>query len=363
MWVCGWCWSTAFNPLLCGSANDNGPEFCVGYGGQPLSACAARAESRCSLLLAASDMAATSVQVSRANTQRTCTLPEFGLRAGWCRSIFVCWGGDISITPTYAGAVTAYQRALDSAQAQAGVNVYNILIARGRAQRLAGNFEAAAQTLEQAADLEPDAPWAYLELATVQWAGQENQSEAERWIDRAAARNPEQPYVYIVRGQLCTAWGDLSCAVAAYEQALSLRVGDGWIYNQLADLYRRKAGDDVNSEDWAQARRYAEFAVEARPDDPWAHGQWGYIYARTSEFDEDAKQYREKAIEQYEESVAHAYSPVSAAGSYCSLGFAHQENQNPEQAIINYRLCADHSQNEQERIWAEERIANLSTEP
>ncbi len=266
-------------------------------------------------------------------------------------------GGD------YAAADAAYQRALDRAQAQAGVNVYNILIARGRAQRLAGDFEAAAQTLEQAADLEPDAPWAYLELAFVQWADQKNQSDAERWIDRAAARNPEQPYVYIVRGQLCTAWGDLSCAVAAYEQALSLRVGDGWIYNQLADLYRRKAGNDVNSEDWAQARRYAEFAVEARPDDPWAHGQLGYIYARTSEFDEDAKQYREKAIEQYEESVAHAYSPVSAASSYCSLGFAHQENQNPEQAIVNYRLCADHAQNEQDRIWAEERISNLSTAP
>lgn len=260
----------------------------------------------------------------------------------------------------YAAAVAAYQRALDSAQAQASVNVYNILIALGRAQRLAGNLDAAAQTLDQAAALDPDAPWAYLELAIVH---RENQNESVRWIDRAASRNPEQPYVYIVRGQLCNTWGDLSCAVAAYEQALSLRIGDGWIYNQLADLYRRKAGNDVNSADWAQARRYAEFAVEARPDDPWAHGQLGYIYARTSEFDEDAEQLREKAIEQYEESVAHAYSPVSAAGNYCSLGLAYEESKNPALAITNYQRCADHSQNEQDRIWAEERIANLSTEP
>jgi tetratricopeptide (TPR) repeat protein len=251
----------------------------------------------------------------------------------------------------YAAADKSYALARELAEDLAGVNVYNILIALGRAQRLVDDFEAAAQTLEQAAKLEPDAPWAYLELATVHWAEQEDQNEALRWIDRATDRNPEQPYVYIVRGQLCNAWGDLSCAVAAYEQALSLRVGDGWLYGQLADLYRRQAEQSQDSADRQQARRYAELTVDARPHDPWAHNQLGFLYAAAEEYD--------GAIEHFEKAVDHAYSLVSAASSLCNLGLAYEKNQNPAEARVNYQRCIDHTESDELRRWAEDRLAAL----
>jgi tetratricopeptide (TPR) repeat protein len=246
----------------------------------------------------------------------------------------------------YPAAVAAYESARQRTGAVAP-DSYNILIALGRAQRLAGESDAAAVTLERAIELVPDSPWAYLELALVH--GRDH-AAALSWIEKAKQSDPRQAYIFIVQSELCQRWDDWPCALESIEKALALRHGSGWILNQLGYLHLPQ--NPVKSgQDWNHALSYLELAAEARRDDPWVHDQLAYVYSNVGR--------NEEASRHYQSAIQFAYSDNVAARSYCNLASTYVQSKNPDAARANYQTCADLATDVDLRNWAEQRIAEL----
>jgi tetratricopeptide (TPR) repeat protein len=246
----------------------------------------------------------------------------------------------------YPAAVAAYE----SARQRMGVDApdsYNILIAIGRAQRLASENDAAAVTLERAIELVPDSPWAYLELALVH---SRDHTAALSWIEKAMQSDPRQAYNFIVQSELCQRWDDLPCALESLEKALALRQGSGWILNQLGYLYLPQ-NPVKTGQDWNQALYYLELAAEARREDPWVHDQLAYVYSSVGRYEE--------AIRHFQSAIQLAYSDSAAARSYCNLASIYVQSKNPDAARANYQTCADLATDVDLRNWAEQWIAEL----
>lgn len=171
----------------------------------------------------------------------------------------------------YSAAITSYR--LLTANKVAPASAYNAEVALGRIQRIRGDTSLAEQTLKNAISDEPDLPWAYLELARLY---QDRPQLARDALNKAIGRSPTTAYVYLTEAELCTKWGLDDCVVQAYEKALTLRPGSGWIYDQIGTYwYRRHNYDEAG-------KKFSE-ALERHPCDPWLHERIAFVLGNTGQ--------------------------------------------------------------------------------
>lgn len=174
---------------------------------------------------------------------------------------------------------------------------YTALIAMARVQNVLGNKREAEQILNQAVELAPDQPWAYIEQAMVRhnrfWFPQRATNAILREISE---RFPTVSAIYLTQAEICIAWADFACAEAAYTQAEKLHPTDGRLHLLMADFYRVTTPRHAH-QSWSTAILHYERATTAlRPHDPWAHEGLGYARFNQKLFAESLATY-DRAIE------------------------------------------------------------------
>lgn len=222
---------------------------------------------------------------------------------------------------------------------------YVALLALGRVQRLDNQVEAAIATVQQARDLDKNAPWAYLELAQLY---DTDPAKAKAQVQAARQVAPNQPAVSIIEAALCEQWQDYVCAEAAYARAVEQRPTSGWLQGRIGDFYRHR-------EDWQQAATHYERAVQLRPNDIWAHDRLAFAYRQLGNYAEAATHYALTL------DLAHPQNRV--AERYCALGQAQDLAGEPQAALANYRLCIDGLTDATQHAIVEERIAAIEAAP
>jgi len=147
----------------------------------------------------------------------------------------------------YAGAVAAYNRALDLSEADAQ-NRWFLLYARGICNERLKNWEAAEADFRAALAIDPDQPQVlnYLGYSLVE--REEKLDEALAMIERAVTARPESGYIVDSLGWVLYRLGRYSDAVGHMERAVELMPVDPVVNDHLGDVY------------WAVGRRLeAEF--------------------------------------------------------------------------------------------------------
>lgn len=218
---------------------------------------------------------------------------------------------------------------------------YVALMALGRIQRIAGQVEAAIDTLQQALALDKSVPWAYLELAQVYST---DRAKAEAQVQSARLVAPNQSAVAIAEADLCARWQDDACAEAAYARALDQRPNSGWLEGRIGDFYR-------SHENWQQAVTHYELAVQLRPNDTWAHDRLAFAYLQLGNYAEAAQHYA-LTLE-----LSHPQNRV--AERYCMLGQAQDLAGEPQVALDNYQTCVAGLTDAAQREVVEKRIAAI----
>lgn len=195
-------------------------------------------------------------------------------------------------------------------------SAYASLVRLGSVLAQGGDAEGAAARFKQAQALDKAAPWAYLGLANLAWAARKDRAAAEDWLRQAEQASPDAAYVQIQRAELCSAWDDMACAEQAYQAALARRPSSGWLRGRTGDFYRPtnpvRAGQS-----WDKAAEQYNWAVEFRPQDPWAHERLAYVLLNQGR--------AAAAVEHYKEAISLAYGDSAPAHLYCSLAFAQEQ--------------------------------------
>lgn len=224
-------------------------------------------------------------------------------------------------------------------------DAYVALLALGRVQRLDNQVEAAIATVQQARDLDKNAPWAYLELAQLY---DTDPAKAKVQVQAARQVAPNQPAVSIIEAALCEQWQDYGCAEAAYARAVEQRPTSGWLQGRIGDFYRLR-------EDWQQAATHYELAVQIRPNDPWAHDRLAFAYLQLGTYAEAATHYALTL------DLSHPQNRVAERS--CALGQAQDLAGESQVALANYRLCIDGLTDATQHAIVEERIADIEAAP
>jgi tetratricopeptide (TPR) repeat protein len=228
------------------------------------------------------------------------------------------------------------------------VSAYVALIGLARAQQAAGEVSAAEQTLEKARNLDPQSPWAYLELAHVR---KDEPRRAEAALDKASEVASNEAYVEIVRAELCQSWERFECAADAYAQALQMRPNSGWLHSLVGDFYRPT--DPLRPhQNWETAAKHYRRAAELRPRDPWAHERLAYVLLNQGAYSESAQE--------YQQAIELTYQKEAPAGLYCNLGVAQERAGTPAEALTSYRRCAELATDDEQRAQAEAGIERLT---
>jgi len=208
-------------------------------------------------------------------------------------------------------AMAEYQKAVDSFSAD-DPGAYVSLLALARAQAQAGANGDAEANLRKAAQLLPDSPWAYLELARLL---ADDRAEAEGLIEQARIAAPDESYVAITQAELCAGWGDRACAGDAYAQTLALRPNSGWLHSRVGDFYL-PTNPPVAGQSWAEAESHYRKAVELRPAEPWVHQRLGYVLLNL--------QKNAEAVAEYTAAIERLPDDLPPGELSCTLALAQQ---------------------------------------
>lgn len=215
-----------------------------------------------------------------------------------------------------ASYATAVQRFADN-----DPRAYVSLVQLGRMQALQDENAAASATLRQAIELDPRAPWAYLEMAKLQ---RERRDAALEFIDEARLVAPNEAQVDIQLAELCRQWEDDACAEAAYLDAEKKRPNSSWLQGKIGAFYEAR-------QDWEKAETYYANAAARRPRDPWAHERIGYVFFQQGDL--------VGALDHYAKAIEMAPSELVPARLHCGLGQILQLNDDLEPARQQYELC------------------------
>jgi tetratricopeptide (TPR) repeat protein len=212
-----------------------------------------------------------------------------------------------SAADNYAKAVEVFGAGKPSA--------YVSLIRLGYALEQGGDLAGAETRFQQALSLGKNAPWAYLELANLAWAGRQDRQAAEEWLRQAEQAAPNTSYVQLVRAELCAAWEDVACTKEAYQAALDRRPNSGWLHGRVGEFYLPtnpvRAGQS-----WDKAAEHYGWAVDLRPQDPWSHERLAYVLSNQGRPAE--------AADHYTRAIALTYGDLAPARLYCSLAAAQE---------------------------------------
>jgi len=239
----------------------------------------------------------------------------------------------------WSDAEKCYAMAVEALKAQES-DPYSALINLARVQRSAGRKEVALETLSQAEKLAPNLPWTELELAEL---SRENEAEARLHLDKAATLAPSMLQIEIARAGLCTIWGDIECAKNAYAIARSSRPDYAWIAVKIGEFYQKQ-------EEWTQAQTHIEAAIDLGSQSPWAYESLGFVSLRQEQWQEAADAYRQ--------SIRLAYSDESVRHLFCPESKLLEFFQRDELELL--QKCAEWATDDDQRVWAEQRIQELT---
>lgn len=240
-----------------------------------------------------------------------------------------------------------YQQAI-SGFSRVGDSEYTSLIGLARVQEKINNQSTAIETLQQAHNLEPTQPWAYLALAIIQ---QKTIGQAKAYLKQAKTNSPEEASVYITEFELCQIWEEYNCAMRAFAYALVLRPDSGWLYSKIGEFYLPTT-PVLSHQSWIEAEKYFQrAAAELRPQDPWSHERLAYVLLNQQAYAEAAKE--------YEKTIQLSYHQIVPSGLYCNQGIAYQRMNLLSQARSNFKHCAQLATTQEQRARAEELLREL----
>src|SRR5699024_6463733 len=102
-----------------------------------------------------------------------------------------------------------------------------VYVLRGDARRALGSNDQAAQSYQAALKIRPDDSGALTGLAAIARQAGDSQA-AQQYGEKAMTGSPENPEVWVAKGDLASAAGDPAGAVSAYRKALDLKTTD-WL--------------------------------------------------------------------------------------------------------------------------------------
>jgi tetratricopeptide (TPR) repeat protein len=246
------------------------------------------------------------------------------------------------------GAQEDYQAAAEGLTAT-DESPYVAWIALARAQRMASDPVAARSTLTDAVALAPELPWAYLELALLD---QKERTAAERWLQEAAERAPDEASVAMIRARLCKIWQDYACAGEAYAQALKQRRESGLLYLEVGDFYLPSVSP-LPHQNLEQAEIYYQKAAqELRPNDPSAHQRLANALSQRQAYSE--------AIERYRRVIELVSADAEAATYYCDIGHLQKASGLSADARASFQQCVDLASADELRQKAQQWLADLA---
>ena len=226
----------------------------------------------------------------------------------------------------FLAAKTHFQRAL--ALLDNDQQSYEILLGLARSERQLKQPTQAQQLLQQATNIEPNAPWAFLELAQLP-----NIDVAEKLsiVEEAATVAPNEPMVDVANAELCKSQKDYTCAIQAYERAIEKRPAWGWLHSKVGEFYQ-PTNEHLPYQSWVMAQLHFKLvADQLRPNDPWAHERLAYVLLKQQAFDH--------AVEHYQRAIALAHADFIPARLYCGLSLAQEGQDATEDAKQNHKLC------------------------
>lgn len=227
----------------------------------------------------------------------------------------------------FLAAKTHFQRAL--ALLDNDDQSYEILLGLARSERQLEQPTQAQQLLQQATNIEPNAPWAFLAIAQLP-----NLDVAEKFavVEEAATVAPNEPMVDVANAELCKSQKDYTCAIQAYERAIEKRPAWGWLHSKVGEFYQ-PTNEHLYYQSWAIAQLHFELvADQLRPNDPWAHERLAYVLLKQQAFDH--------AVEHYQRAIALAHADFIPARLYCGLSSAQEGQEATDEAKQNHKLCS-----------------------
>jgi putative PEP-CTERM system TPR-repeat lipoprotein len=147
-----------------------------------------------------------------------------------------------------------------------------LLVLRGHAHKLLGEFELAGQSYQQARTADPHYIPAILSHADL-FAEAGKRSDADRLIEQALAIAPTDPAVWNRKASIAQGYGDVAAAMAAYDKTLSIEP-------RFIEARIGRAGLFVDLDRLAQADVDLEYLSRAAPDEPRALYLKGVVLSR-----------------------------------------------------------------------------------
>jgi len=133
-----------------------------------------------------------------------------------------------------------------------------LLLLLGRCQEAMGQYAPAADSFRRAIRKAPDTLDAYTRLAQLLRRRLEQPEDADRWMARMVAANPSSSPAHIFHGRYLKTVGKIDGAMKEALSALELAP-------ENVDALLLAAGCALQQEQYEQARRYAQDAVEKYP--------------------------------------------------------------------------------------------------
>jgi tetratricopeptide (TPR) repeat protein len=166
---------------------------------------------------------------------------------------------------------------------------YNL---RGQVWAGRNDFEKSEADFLKAIQIRPSWQVPHYNLARL-YLAQGKQAQAIERFESMLANNPTDMPAYLSLGYLYEQSGDLNKAISTYEKALE-NVPDSWAAaNNLAFVISENHDSDEKLD---EALKYAELALEKRPEEPVVLDTVGWIYYQKGDFAR-AGGYLEKALE------------------------------------------------------------------
>lgn len=154
---------------------------------------------------------------------------------------------DVQCARAYLGKAVVYTHQLDFSQAAAMFDraaalmspTTELLTQRGSMYLLRGDIDRAQQDLRQAIELDPQAAWAYIDLAK-SYQATEQYAQAINNYHGGIANGAESPDIYHELGYAYYMLGDLGMAGASFSTGNALFPDDIQLYVDLATVWRNQ---------------------------------------------------------------------------------------------------------------------------
>ncbi|HEY7095842.1 MAG TPA: sulfatase-like hydrolase/transferase [Terriglobales bacterium] len=211
----------------------------------------------------------------------------------------------LEATDAFHAGKNATGRALLAKVEERDPKMYIIPFLRGEAALTEQNWDAAAQDLRKCLELNPNFDQAMTALARALMFSNKL-DEAKQWANKALQLNSQNYRAWYELGYIDAKKGDRKAAVADYEKAIAIQPNFAPIRRDLGMLH-------FQDQNFAEAIRHLDKAVELGLREPMLFNFLGIAYSRTGQL--------AKAVQAYQQALT---GDPNRAEVHLNLGFAYQ---------------------------------------